>query len=425
MKAYASIPRDDKEKILKCEKEKYEALKARNIKLDISRGKPSKEQLALSEELLKIDISNCADDGGIDIRNYGGLPGIPAARALFGELLGVPASQVQIGGSSSITLMHDTIMRNFLFGALNGDIPWKDQKVKFICPVPGYDRHFTICEAFGIEMINVDMLSTGPDMDKVEELVKDPAVKGIWCVPQYDNPGGVVYSSTTVERLAKMQTAARDFRIFWDNAYCVHHFDVDNPMCVDNIYELCKDVGNEDRVYMFTSTSKITFPNGGVCCLAASPANIAWQREKLNSQVISFDKVNQMRHVRFLANKAQVLEHMRRHATIMKPKFDFVVNYLNEKLGGTDCAVWSMPHGGYFISFFAHPGCAKRIVELCRQAGLILTDAGATYPYHNDPADSNIRIAPSIPTLTELSQAMELFVTVVKLVTIEKLLDEE
>lgn len=425
MKAYTSIPREDKEKILQFEKEKYEALKARNMKLDISRGKPSSKQLALSEELLKIDISDYIEDGGIDIRNYGCLPGIPTARALFGELLGVPASQVQIGGNSSITLMHDTIMRNFLFGALKDYSPWKDQKVKFLCPVPGYDRHFTICEAFGIEMINVDMLSTGPDMDKVEELVMDPAVKGIWCVPQYDNPGGVVYSDETVTRLAKMQTAAKDFRIFWDNAYCVHHFDVDDPMYVANIYELCKQAGNEDRVYMFTSTSKITFPNSGICCMAASPANIAWQREKLNRQVISFDKVNQMRHICFLPNKSQVLEHMRRHAEIMKPKFDFVVDYLDKHLGGTDCAVWNRPRGGYFVSFFAYPGCAKRIVELCRQAGLVLTDAGATYPYHNDPDDSNIRIAPSIPTLEELAQAMELFVTVVKLVTIEKLLDKE
>lgn len=403
----------------------YAEYQAMGLKLNMARGKPGSDQLDLSAPLMTIlaeDDYLAAD--GTDVRNYGGLDGLPEAKALFGQFFEMDAANVIIGGSASLNLMYDTIVRAMLHGVQPQSIPWgKQDEVKFLCPVPGYDRHFTICEMMGIEMITVPLLSHGPDMDLVEKLVKeDAAIKGIWCVPMYSNPTGITYSDDTVKRLAAMETAAEDFRIFWDNAYGVHHLDKNDRDYLLNIYEECLAQGHEDRVYLFASTSKITFAGSGISAMAASPANIAYTKKLLNAQTISYDKLNQLRHVRFLEDIHGIHAHMEKHAAILKPKFQAVLHALETQLAPLDCAQWENPKGGYFVSVDTLPGCAKRVVALCKEAGVVLTGAGATYPHGQDPQDSNIRIAPSYPPVEELVKAMDLFCLCVKLASAEKLL---
>lgn len=428
MKPYKELTRKE---LLDLQKEllaEYQSQKDKGLKLDISRGKPSKEQLDLSMPMLDVlgsDSDMHAEDG-TDVRNYGLLDGIPEAKKLMGDLMGVNPSQVIVGGNSSLNIMYDMVARSELFGVM-GSTPWSRlDKVKFLCPVPGYDRHFAVTEQFGIELINVPILADGPDMDAVEEYVNnDPAVKGIWCVPVYANPTGSVYSEETVKRLAALKPAAKDFRIYWDNAYCVHHlFDEEEKQAkVLNILEECEKAGNPDMVYQFCSTSKVTFAGAGVAALSSSPANIADIKSKLQWSTIGPDKINQLRHVRFFKDVNGLKEHMKKHAAIVRPKFGEVLATLERELAELEIAQWSHPLGGYFVSFDAMEGCAKKIVARCKEAGLVLTGAGAAFPYGKDPKDSNIRIAPTMPTLDELKEALELFVICVKLVAVEKLLE--
>lgn len=401
----------------------YEALKAQELKLNMARGKPGKEQLDLVSDLLTILNSpdQCMCDG-MDVRNYGELSGLPSAKRLFAEILGCKPEECFIGGSASLTLMYDVVSKAVTHGMLHSEKPWcKLEKVKFLCPSPGYDRHFKISETFGMELITVPMLESGPDMDLVEKLVNDEAVKGMWCVPKYSNPDGITYSDETIARLASMKTAAPDFTLVWDNAYCVHEFEGDFVPFA-NMLEICEKAGNPDRVFEFASTSKITFPGAGVACFACSETNMAYMKKLLAAQVISFDKLNQLRHVLYFKNAAGVLAHMKKHAAILKPKFDIVNKCLEEELAPLGIASWHKPTGGYFVSLFVQQGCAKRVHELCRNAGVVMTDAGATYPYKNDPANSNLRIAPSFPPLNELEQAMQVLCVCVKLAAAEKLL---
>lgn len=398
----------------------YEAWRGEALALDMSRGKPGPEQLELTVALLEsLDSRSAfAAQDGTDVRNYGGLTGIPEARRLFGDLLGVPAEQVIVGGNSSLNLMYDYIATAYIKGVC-GHEPWCRQgAVKFLCPVPGYDRHFAITEYFGIEMINVPMTDEGPDMALVEQLVRDPAVKGMWCVPMYSNPGGVTYSDETVRRLAAMRPAAADFRIMWDNAYGVHHL-TDTPDTLLNIFDETKACGNEDMVIAFTSTSKISFPGAGVSALAASPRNIADIKQRLTLQTIGYDKVNMLRHIRFFKDADGVRAHMKQHAAVLAPKFDVVLNTLEEKLGGKGIASWHRPVGGYFVSVEV-PGCATEIIRLLAEVGVKMTEAGAPYPYHRDPADSTIRIAPTYPSVAELQQAMELFCLCAEMAALKK-----
>ena len=428
MKPYKELTRKE---LLDLQKEllaEYQSQKDKGLKLDISRGKPSKEQLDLSMPMLDVlgsDSDMHAEDG-TDVRNYGLLDGIPEAKKLMGDLMGVDPSQVIVGGNSSLNIMYDMVARSELFGVM-GSTPWSRlDKVKFLCPVPGYDRHFAVTEQFGIELINVPILADGPDMDAVEEYVNnDPTVKGIWCVPVYANPTGSVYSEETVKRLAALKPAAKDFRIYWDNAYCVHHlFDEEEKQAkVLNIFEECEKAGNPDMVYQFCSTSKVTFAGAGVAALSSSPANIADIKSKLQWSTIGPDKINQLRHVRFFKDVNGLKEHMKKHAAIVRPKFEEVLATLERELAELEIAQWSHPLGGYFVSFDAMEGCAKKIVARCKEAGLVLTGAGAAFPYGKDPKDSNIRIAPTMPTLDELKEALELFVICVKLVAVEKLLE--
>ena len=401
----------------------YEALKAQNLKLNMARGKPGKEQLDLVSDLLTILHSpdQCMCDG-MDVRNYGELSGLPSAKRLFADILGCKPEECFIGGSASLTLMYDAVSKAVTHGMLHSEKPWcKLEKIKFLCPSPGYDRHFKISETFGMELITVPMLESGPDMDLVEKLVNDEAVKGMWCVPKYSNPDGITYSDETIARLASMKTAAPDFTLVWDNAYCVHEFEGDFVPFA-NMLEICEKAGNPDRVFEFASTSKITFPGAGVACFACSETNMAYMKKLLAAQVISFDKLNQLRHVLYFKNAAGVLAHMKKHAAILKPKFDIVNKCLEEELAPLGIASWHKPTGGYFVSLFVQQGCAKRVHELCRNAGVVMTDAGATYPYKNDPANSNLRIAPSFPPLNELEQAMQVLCVCVKLAAAEKLL---
>jgi aspartate/methionine/tyrosine aminotransferase len=402
-------------------KQSYARYQARSLKLNMSRGKPGADQLALAKPMLE-PLENYKAEDGTDTLNYGLLEGIPEARRLFGELMDMPAQQVIVGGNASLNMMYDAISRLFCFG-FGGNAPWgRLDKVKFLCPAPGYDRHFTICEVFGIEMIPIAMLADGPDMDEIERLAAgDATIKGMWCVPMYSNPDGITYSADTVRRLGALKAAAPDFRIFWDNAYSVHHLDMSDTDKLDNIYTACKNGGNEDMVYMFASFSKISFPHGGISALAASPANIAHTKKYLNAQTISYDKINQLRHARFFKDKAGVLAHMAKHAEILAPKFSMVLDSLEEELMPLDIGHWTKPKGGYFVSVFLPKGCAKRTVELCKQAGVELTGAGAPFPYGKDPADSNIRIAPSFPPVAELKQAMEVFCLCAKMAAIEAL----
>ena len=416
MTAYKDLTKEELLELKSGLEARYEEVKAKGLKLDMSRGKPSTEQLNLSMGMMDVLNSSadltCAD--GVDCRNYGGLDGIAEAKQLLADMMEVPKDNVIIFGNSSLNVMYDTVARAVTHGIL-GSTPWcKLDKVKFLCPVPGYDRHFGITEHFGIEMINVPMTSTGPDMDIVEKLVsEDPAVKGIWCVPKYSNPQGITYSDETVFRFANLKPAAEDFRIYWDNAYCVHHLYEDKQDYLIEILSECKKAGNPDMVYKFSSTSKISFPGSGIAALAASEANLNDIRNMMKMQTIGHDKVNQLRHVRFFKDV---------HG-IMRPKFEAVIDVLERELGGLEIGSWIKPLGGYFISFDAMEGCAKAIVAKAKEAGLVMTGAGATYPYGKDPHDSNIRIAPSYPTPEELAVATDIFVLSVKLVSIDKLLE--
>ena len=403
----------------------YDAFQARGLKLDMSRGKPSPAQLDLSMPLLDVLTSKdvLATETGADCRNYGLLEGIPEAKRLFSQMLSVGTDQIIICGNSSLSIMFDTIASTFTHGIM-GSTPWcKLDKVKFLCPVPGYDRHFSICELFNIEMIPVPMDDNGPDMDLVEQLVsEDETIKGIWCVPQYANPNGCVYSDETVKRFAALRPKATDFRIFWDNAYCIHHL-TDHPRLILNILEECRKAGNPDLVFEFASTSKISFSGAGIAVIAASHENLASLKITLAIRTIGYDKINQLRHVRYFKDLDGLTAHMQKHAAIIKPKFDAVLRTLEDEIAAYGIASWSKPEGGYFISFQAMNGCAKRIVSLCKEAGVVLTNAGATYPYGKDPMDSNIRIAPTYPSVEELNTAMELFCICVKLASAEKLLE--
>ena len=401
----------------------YEALKAQNLKLNMARGKPGKEQLDLVSDLLTILHSpeQCMCDG-MDVRNYGELSGLPSAKRLFADILGCKPEECFIGGSASLTLMYDAVSKAVTHGMLHSEKPWcKLDSVKWLCPAPGYDRHFKITQSFGFEMITVPMTPTGPDMDLVEQLVKDPAVKGMWCVPKYSNPDGIIYSDETVHRIANMKPAAKDFMLMWDNAYCVHEFDGDF-VPFEDILTLCREAGNPDMVFEFASTSKITFPGAGISVMACSEANQAYMQKLMGIQMISYDKVNELRHVLYLKDKETTLVLMKKHAQVLAPKFRCVLEKLDTQIAPLGIATWQRPKGGYFVSVNTEPGLAKRTLALCKEAGVVMTGAGATFPYGVDPQDSNIRIAPSLPPVHELEQAMEIFCTSLKLAALEKLL---
>lgn len=424
MKKYTEMSETELKEQLAVLTKEYESAKAKGLKLDMSRGKPSPAQLDVSNEMLDIVNSEtgCVSDSGTDCRNYGIMEGIPEARQLMGEFLRVPKENVFVCGNASLNIMYDCVSSAMLFGIM-GSTPWCHlDKVKFLCPVPGYDRHFKITELMGIEMINIPMTENGPDMDMVEKLVSsDSSIKGIWCVPKYSNPQGIVYSDETVKRFAALKPAAKDFRIYWDNAYALHYI-YDENIEIPEILSECAKAGNPDLVYEFCSTSKISFAGGGISAIASSEANLKWISKRMNVETISYDKINQLRHARYFKNGDGLRAHMRKHAEFLRPKFDVVLETLDRELTGLGAGSWMKPMGGYFISFDAVPGCAKAIVNKCKEAGVVLTGAGATYPYGKDPDDSNIRIAPSYPTLEELKQAAELFTLCAKLATVEKLL---
>ena len=405
----------------------YKEAKEKNLKLDMSRGKPSPAQLDMGMGLMDALNSNTllnASDG-TDCRNYGILDGLPEAKKLMAEIMEVEPEKVMVLGNASLPIMYDTVSRSMTHGVC-GSTPWyKLDKVKFLCPVPGYDRHFAITEYFGIEMINIPMTLEGPDMDRGEELVnKDPAVKGIWCVPKYSNPQGISYSDETVRRFAALKPAAKDFRIYWDNAYAVHHLYEEKQDHILNILDECEKAGNPDMAFMFASTSKISFSGSGIAAVAASANNLAWMRKSITLQTIGYDKINQLRHVKYFKDMDGIKAHMKKHADIMRPKFEAVLAILEKNLGGLGVGSWIAPRGGYFISFEAMEGCAKAIVAKCKEAGITLTGAGATYPYQKDPEDTNIRIAPSFPSPEEMAAAAEIFSLCVKLVSVEKLLGQ-
>ncbi len=422
MNAYETMtPQQRQQETLRL-RARYEALRDMDLRLDMSRGKPGKEQLDLVSDMLTVlhDPADCLLDE-TDVRNYGQLSGLRAAKELFADILGCKASECFVGGNASLQLMYDTIAKAYTHGLLHSPRPWsKEACVRFLCPSPGYDRHFKISQSFGMELITIPMLPTGPDMDLVEAYVKDPQVKGIWCVPKYSNPDGIIYDTATVARLAALRPAAPDFALMWDNAYCVHEFEGEFVPFAD-ILSLCRAQGNADMVYEFASTSKITFPGGGISVLAASEDNQRYLQALMAIQIISYDKVNQLRHVRYLQDRDHVLALMARHAEILRPKFHCVLDLLEREIAPLGLAQWQKPKGGYFISVNTLPGLAKRTLELCAQAGVKMTPAGATFPYGKDPSDRNIRIAPSVPPVEQLSQAMEVFCVCLKLAALEAL----
>ncbi len=427
MKAYKELSKEELLVLKEQLNKEYEDVKAKGLKLDMSRGKPAASQLDMEMDFLNVldKESVLKAQDGTDCRNYGILDGIFEARKLMGDMLGVPAENVIVCGNASLNIMYDTISRSMVFGVM-GSTPWcKLDKVKFLCPVPGYDRHFAITEQFGIEMINIPMTATGPDMDLVEKLVsEDDAIKGIWCVPKYSNPQGITYSDETVKRFAALKPAAKDFRIFWDNAYAIHDLYEDTSEELLDIISECAKAGNPDMVYEFCSTSKVTFPGSGISAVASSVANLDFIRKTMTIQTIGYDKINQLRHVKYFKDIHGMKEHMKKHAAVMRPKFDAVLEILERELAGLEIGSWVKPGGGYFISFDAMEGCAKEIVNKCKEAGVVMTGAGATFPYKKDPKDSNIRIAPTFPTPEELAIAADLFVLCVKLVSVNKLLGE-
>lgn len=428
MKAYKSMSKEELQQLQAELSKAFEDAKGKGLKLDMSRGKPSAAQLSLSNSLL--DVLNSESDykaaDGTDCRNYGVLEGLPEARKLMADMMDTTPEHVIVCGNASLTIMYDTVSRSMTHGVC-GSTPWcKLDTVKFLCPVPGYDRHFAITEHFGIEMINIPMTENGPDMDMVEKYVsEDASIKGIWCVPKYSNPQGVCYSDETVKRMAALKPAAEDFRIFWDNAYVIHHLfeEPEKQVQILDIISECEKAGNPDMVYEFASTSKVSFSGGGISAVATSVKNIEWFKKSMTIQTIGYDKLNQLRHVRFYKDIDGLNAHMMKHAASIRPKFEAVLATLEKELGGLEIGSWIEPKGGYFISFEAMDGCAKKIVEKCKEAGVVMTGAGATYPYKNDPKDSNIRIAPTLPTPEELAAAAEIFVLCVKLVSVEKLLE--
>ena len=427
MKAYKDMSRDELLSLKASLLEQYKTEEAKGLSLNMARGKPGATQLAISMPLLD-EINSKSDMTtllGNDTRNYGDWDGIGECRQLMADMMEVKKANVVVCGNSSLNIMYDTVVRSMVMG-VNGLTPWcKLDKVKFLCPVPGYDRHFKITETFGIEMIPGPLGEDGPDMDMVEEYVSgDDAVKGIWCVPKYSNPTGITYSDEVVRRFANLKPAAADFRIFWDNAYCIHHLYDDMKDKIPNILEECEKAGNPDMVYVFASTSKISFPGSGVSAVATSLANMEYIKKFMTTQIIGHDKINQLRHARFFKNIDGLNAHMKKHADLMRPKFEAVLTVLDRELAGLEIGTWTRPRGGYFISFDSMPGCAKAIVAKCRDLGLVLTGAGATYPYGRDPKDSNIRIAPSFPTPEEMFEAAGMFALCVKIVSVEKLLGQ-
>ena len=423
--SYKEMTKEELQEIRKEVAAKYDELKAKGLKLDMSRGKPNTEQLDISMGMIDtLTDYNLVGEQGVDCRNYGVLDGIIEAKRLLSAMIECPVDNIIIYGNSSLNVMYDTVARSMTHGVM-GSTPWaKLDKVKFLCPVPGYDRHFAITEFFGIEMINIPMTEDGPDMDMVEDLVsKDEAIKGIWCVPKYSNPMGITYSDETVRRFANLKPAAEDFRIYWDNAYCIHHLYEDHQDHILEILEECEKAGNPDMVFKFCSTSKVTFPGSGIAAISASKANLDFIKKQMSVQTIGHDKLNQLRHARFFGDFNGMLEHMKKHADIIRPKFEAVLEMLDKELGDLGIAKWTKPNGGYFIGFDTMDGCAKKVVAMCKDAGVVMTPAGATYPYGKDPHDSNIRIAPTFPSTEELKQACEIFVPCVKLVSLDKILE--
>ena len=422
MTAYSKMTAEERRVEYARLQKEFDALKASGLNLNMARGKPGKAQLDLVSDIFAL-MQKPEDyvSDGIDVRNYGELSGIPAAKRLFADILGCKPTQVFAGGNASLQLMFDTISKAYTHGLLRSEKPWcKEDTVKWLCPAPGYDRHFKITETFGFEMITIPMTAAGPDMDAVEEAVKDPAVKGIWCVPKYSNPDGIIYSNETIARMAAMKPAAPDFVIMWDNAYCIHEFEGEYVEFPDILAE-CEKAGNPDMVFEFASTSKVTLPGAGISCFACSEANMAYMEKLLTVQAISFDKVNQQRHVLYLKDKAHTLELMKKHAAIMGPKFRAVVDTLDREIAPLEIATWQRPKGGYFVSLNALPGTAKRTLALCKEAGVTMTGAGATFPYGKDPQDSNIRIAPSLPPVEELEQAIAVLCVCLKIAALEVL----
>ena len=428
MKTYQELSREELLELQEQLSTAYEEAKRKGLKLDMSRGKPAISQLDMGMDIMDAltSESDMKTETGVDVRNYGLLDGIPEAKKLMADVIGVSPESVIVCGNASLTIMYDTVSRSMTHGVL-GSTPWcKLDKVKFLCPAPGYDRHFAITEHFGIEMITIPMTPQGPDMDMVEKLVsEDESIKGIWCVPKYSNPQGYSYSDETVKRFAALKPAAEDFRIYWDNAYAIHDLYNDRHDEILEILSECAQAGNPDMVFEFCSTSKISFAGAGIAAVAASEANLTWIKKSMTVQTIGYDKINQLRHVRYYKDINGIHEHMKKHADLMRPKFEAVLEVLNNELFGLGIGEWTNPNGGYFISFDAMEGCAKAIVAKCKEAGVVLTGAGATYPYGKDPKDSNIRIAPSFPTPDEMALATDLFVLCVKLVSVEKLLEDK
>ena len=427
-KTYLEYTADELRAVIAEEQAKLDAWSAKNLTLDLTRGKPNQAQLDLSSGMLNIisDRGDCFSESGLDCRNYGILDGLPETKRLFSELLDIPPENILVLGNSSLNVMYDTMVRALLYGVAGGYEPWCRQgRIKFLCPSPGYDRHFTICRDLGIEMIPIKMNEDGPDLDEVYNIAcSDPSVKGMWCVPKFSNPDGITYSDEVVRGLAAMKPAARDFRFFWDNAYMVHEI-YDEEVKLANVFDYALEYGTQDNFFLFASTSKITFPGSGIAILAASEKNLEQIRPIIATQTIGYDKINQMRHVKFFGSGAGLKEHMKRHASILRPKFDLVEEKFHEHLDGCGIARWSEPRGGYILSLYVHEGCARRVYQLARSVGVTLTTAGSTYPYGRDPQDSNLRIAPTFPEMKELKQAIEILCSCIKLACAEKILKDK